>query len=74
MTQDAITEANSLITQIQARQLLLSKHLSAIKQYMPELSADDQAKISESIQSIHTPVISALQTQFTNLSSDYKKS
>ena len=74
MTQDAITAANALISQIQARQLLLSRHLGSVRQYMPELSTEEQNLIDQSIHSIHDPVIADLQYQFANLSSDYKRS
>jgi len=73
MTQDALTEANSITSQIQARQLLLSKHLSVVKQHMPELTANQQSQITTLLQNIHTPEIAALQTQFTNLTADYTK-
>jgi hypothetical protein len=74
MTQDAIAAANALISQIQARQLILSKHLNAVRQHMPELSTEEQNQIDQSLRSIHDPVIEDLQNQFSNLSSDYKRS
>jgi hypothetical protein len=74
MTQDAYTEAATLQSQISAQQLLLTRHLAAVQQHMAELTADEQASINTILHSIHDPQIAALQTQFTNLSSDYKKS
>jgi hypothetical protein len=71
MTQDALTQANSLREQISQAQQTLNRHLAVVKKYMPELAAADQATLDTAIHAIHDPGIAALQTQFSNLAGTY---
>ena len=71
MTQDALTQGNTLLKQINAAQNLKNKHLASVKSSFPELSEEQQGTISASLCSIHDAAITALQTQLTNLSGTY---
>jgi hypothetical protein len=71
MTQDALLQGNNLLKQINTAQNLKNKHLAVVKSSFPELTSEQQGAISATLSSIHEAVITALQTQLTNLSGTY---
>jgi uncharacterized protein with beta-barrel porin domain len=71
MTPDALNQGNALLKQVNDAQNLKNKHLAQVKNSFHELSAEQQAALSTTLCSVHDAVITALQTQLTNLPGTY---